>query len=335
MQGRHKRNCQRRLNSGAAVQRSLSDAEDEQERSEILEHCLDLEQEFGVQPAVSEYVEEASEAKSRLAAMLYDSAATFERMRAVGPQMLQDEAQPPPPKLPRLNESSPSTSHSEASFRAFWQRGSGAAVGGVVSALDPDAWTPEDPTVGVGGGAQQSQTAKLEELLGIQWGVSTSPVGPSAVYELNADVGQASAVRPIQTTPTQQVGHHTGPFYVTVKLLGTSPAAQAVPATSSGGGEPCEATDISLHPFVRLPAVNPKDVRRSFHAERALAPYFGRSSPMDSYVRMRSLFAKASLTPEEAEALMLEAEKLSSYAIDKLTREVEQEQKCWASLSID
>ncbi|CDJ27967.1 uncharacterized protein EMH_0036440 [Eimeria mitis] len=337
------RTSQRRLNSGAAVQRRLSDTEDAHDRSDLLEQCLDLEQELGLHPAVSEYVEEASEAKSRLVAMLYDSAVNFERMRAVAPQMLQDEAQPPPPKIPRLNESSPSTSHSGASFGAFWQRRSFAAVGGVVSALDPDAWLPGDS------GAQQSQTAKLEDLLGLQWDTSAPPVGPSAVYKGKAaDIPPAASLfgrahsgvnalvpgawlddegfqkRIVSTTSR----HATRGATSEASISAVSVAApnerkgrvdpRTPTAGGAGGGGPPEDGDIRLHPFVRLPVINPQHIHRCFRKEFALSFGLWVHDPMKAYTTMRSLFAKASLTAQDVETLMTEAEILANYAVHKL-----------------
>ncbi|CDJ59698.1 hypothetical protein, conserved, partial [Eimeria maxima] len=84
--------------------------------------------------------------------------------------------------------------------------------------------------------------------------------------------------------------------------------------------ELCMSGDIRLHPFVRLPVVNPKHIRRSFREKFALLPRLGKSIPiMESYTTMRSLFAKELLTAIDVEILMTEAEILANYATSKLS----------------
>ncbi|CDJ36225.1 LOW QUALITY PROTEIN: uncharacterized protein EMH_0070820 [Eimeria mitis] len=177
------RTSQRRLDSGGAVRRSLSDTEDDREQSEIVEQCLDLEQELGLPVAASAYGEEASEATSRIVAMLYDSAAAFEQMRVLGLQKRQDGAHSPPPKLPRLHQAGPPALYSQGSFGSFWPQSGGGLVESVVGALDADAWVTDDSELVFGEGEQQRHMAKPEEVPGLQRKVSSSQSYPLALYE--------------------------------------------------------------------------------------------------------------------------------------------------------
>ena len=132
-------------------------------------------------------------------------------------------------------------------------------------------------------------------------------------------VSRDSAVPLIQMKAVQQLDRQAQASDDPLNGLEVAAAATPARAASSGGGERCEAGDIRRHPFVRLPLVNPRDIRRRFREQFALSLHFGRSSPMQSYTTMRRLFAKASLTPEDVEMLMTEAELLASYAAVKLS----------------
>ncbi|CDI79710.1 hypothetical protein EAH_00045350 [Eimeria acervulina] len=129
-----------------------------------------------------------------------------------------------------------------------------------------------------------------------------------------------SAVPLIQMKTVQQLESQAQAFEDTLGGVGRSVSIPALRAPNSDPGEPSKGGDVRLHPFVRLPVVNPRDIRRRFRAEFALLLRFPRQSPMESYTTMRSLFAKASLTPEEIQTLIREAELVACYANDKLTR---------------
>ncbi|CDI75088.1 hypothetical protein EPH_0004180 [Eimeria praecox] len=180
--------------------------------------------------------------------------------------------------------------------------------------------------------------------------VASTSVGPVPTYTesagsvARADMGENNAVQATQMKGGEQIEHHESTAGATVDASDWSASATAVRASSSRGGEPCGAGDIRFHPFVRLPLVNPRDVRRSFRADFRFHPFvrlplvnprdvrrsfradfalvhrFGRSTPMQSYTIMRTLFSKASLTANEVDALMMEAELLASYAAGRLTQ---------------
>ncbi|CDI75089.1 hypothetical protein EPH_0004190 [Eimeria praecox] len=395
------RTMQRRFSSTAAISRSLSGTEDDQLRSEILEQCLDLEEEHGVGQAAASYAESRRETRARLVAMLYQSAADFEQMRDSNAQGLQEEAQMlPPRKMPRLNEPLPSTSHPQAPDNALGPGSSRAimsnAVGGASGA---DARVTTDSAAAIGDGEQQLPMPKLSNELGLQGDVSASGLRSPAFLELgasarpptslsvlgvnrgedvlspeawldypsanaypqvfkqravntasrnpeaeasssasatagsvptyedpigsHADADQdtaVTAVLPVQMERAQEEEHLPAALDVTWDGLKGPDASTALRASRSDGWEPCETGSVRLHPFVRLPKVNPKDVYRSFRAQFALSFRYGRASPMRSYMTMRSLFAKASLTGEDVEALMTEAELLASYAANRLSQ---------------
>ncbi|CDI77642.1 hypothetical protein, conserved, partial [Eimeria acervulina] len=129
-----------------------------------------------------------------------------------------------------------------------------------------------------------------------------------------------SSVPLIQMKAVQQLERQAHAFDGTFCAVGRSVSIPALRAPNSDPGEPSKAGDVRLHPFVRLPVVNPRDIHRIFRAEFALSLRFPKPSPMESYTTMRSLFAKASLTPEEIKTLIREAELVACYANDKLTR---------------
>ncbi|CDI88031.1 hypothetical protein, conserved [Eimeria praecox] len=392
------RTIQRRVNSAAAVRRNLSGIEDDETRSDILEKCLDMEEERGLGPATSDHSEDANEAKARLVAMLHESAADFERMRALTSQGFQRAVQLPPRKIPRLNEPWTPMPQPQASVGALWPDRSRLGMGSAAEAFDADAWATTNAELDFVEGGQRRHITKLNEELELQENVSASRAHSSSSYVADADakppvtlpvwevpsgevaltpqvwldnasasmkppalernkvdaVPQAPAMEATvaaftsagfvppysenarrvehadadqgtadpseQMKGVQQLEHPVKAFRVTFDALERPTYAEAVQATSSRGGEACEAGDTRLHPFVRLPAVNPEDVRRSFRVEFALSYRLGISSPMELYMKMRTLFAKASLAAEDVETLMTEAELLANYAAVKLAR---------------
>ncbi|CDJ64003.1 hypothetical protein, conserved [Eimeria necatrix] len=79
-----------------------------------------------------------------------------------------------------------------------------------------------------------------------------------------------------------------------------------------------ETRDMLMHPYWRLPVVDPKNVRRSFRREFALSMYVRETTPMKLYTAMRGLFLKPALDAEDVEELISTAERLASYARIKL-----------------
>ncbi|CDJ49856.1 hypothetical protein, conserved [Eimeria brunetti] len=375
---------------------------DEEEQSDIVEQCLDLEEALGLGVGGSKRDEEASDAKARLAEMLYDSAAIFERKRVFAAQRLQDDPILSAPKIPRLDVPWPSTPHPQESIGAFWQSPSGAAIGYEAGAVDADAWAREDSELVFDGNEEQRRFAKLDRLPGLQPELSEFMSRSSALYRAEdyakapaslsagrarsnedagspdawlddnmaethpqpfqqrvleiappdpavgaaltaytdagsvatfnklsdsgidgsippTDVGRKSGVQPIQKKAVQQLDEKSADSFTVSAIEGSAPAA-AAEAASSGGGKPCGAENIRLHPFVHLPVVNPRDIPRSFRPQFALSHDLRIMSPMESYTTMRKLFAKASLTSRDAESLIREAELLSNYARIKLGR---------------
>ncbi|CDI87768.1 hypothetical protein EPH_0055430 [Eimeria praecox] len=135
-----------------------------------------------------------------------------------------------------------------------------------------------------------------------------------------ADIGQDNGELPVQLKGVQQGVHAPIAFDVSWNGLERQASTRGGRAAGSDDNEAREAGELRLHPFVRLPMVNPEDVRRSFRVQFALSFQYGKASPMETYMTMRSLFAKASLTAQDVETLMLQAEILANYATDKLGR---------------
>ncbi|CDJ36289.1 uncharacterized protein EMH_0075710 [Eimeria mitis] len=135
-----------------------------------------------------------------------------------------------------------------------------------------------------------------------------------------ADVGQENAAQSTHMEAVQQPEQPEEAFAAALGSWRGPASASAASTTSSESGEPCGAAGIEKHPFVRLPVVNPKDIHRRFRSEFVLSLYYNDVSPMTSYVTMRSLFAKDSLTATEVETLMSEAELLANYAASKLSK---------------
>ncbi|CDJ53359.1 hypothetical protein EBH_0056410 [Eimeria brunetti] len=394
------RRSQERLNSGAAVRRNLSDREDEEERSYIVEQCLALEEALGVRVGASGHGEDASEGQARLVEMLYESAAAFERDRLLAPQGLQDETHIPPHKIARYDEPWPSTSHSQASVGSFWRYSSGVAMGDGVSAFDADAWAREESGLFSGGDEEQRHVTKLYETPGLQQDLSafwkhvaafreadasfqlpaslsvgragsgedamtvdawvnnplTSPhpqavkqrvmdtawgspmlaatgrtssnagsVAPSNELAVtgglaipDAEATQRTAVQVTEREGMQQVEDTAVILDSTLDALEGSVSSTAMRATMGGGGDLCGGVDIRLHPFVRLPVVNPKDIHRRFRKEFVGPTTLRARTPMEAYTAVRRLFAKASLTAEDVEVLMKAAELVANYAMHRL-----------------
>ncbi|CDJ51475.1 hypothetical protein EBH_0000770 [Eimeria brunetti] len=170
------------------------------------------------------------------------------------------------------------------------------------AALSPDAWLAYLPTVEFPLVVQQRTKATESALVA-------------------ADEEGAGSLGGRRRNPRKQIDGKQ-------QLEAISGLASGVPASatsaqrkrsSEGNNQGCmENQDLVLHPFVRLPAVNPQDVRRYFRPVYALTLKLNIVSPMRSFMEMRKLFAKPSLTAEEVDTLMLEAENLANYAKDKL-----------------
>ncbi|CDJ59466.1 hypothetical protein EMWEY_00057600 [Eimeria maxima] len=144
--------------------------------------------------------------------------------------------------------------------------------------------------------------------------------GESTIGIAHSDKDQGVAVLATQKEPVKALEQPATSVDVDLNISHKSASATALEAIGSRGDERCDPGDIRLHPFVRLPVVKQEDVRRTFRVEYAVSPEFGRPSPMESFMTMRNLFAKASLTAEEVDRLLLEAETLASYALDRLSR---------------
>ncbi|CDJ28848.1 LOW QUALITY PROTEIN: uncharacterized protein EMH_0044530 [Eimeria mitis] len=392
------RSSQRRFDSRAAARRRLSDTDDESERSNILEQCLDLEEELGRRPTAPEHADDAREAKDRLAAMLYESSAAFEGRRVHASRGLRGEVKFPPYKVPRLSEQWASPQYPQFPVGAFWPHSTEGAMGSAADTLDAGAWDPVYSELVFGGYGEQQHLSQLDEVPGLQQeasGFTTRPPGaaaglipsssvggahrreaaltpegwldeplanmyPQAPQQLAVGTGWRNRMRETVSTATIDAGyvgtssegagrigarvagtaagkgravpsvrgkavqphkHRTQTVAVNLDAVKGSASAPAVRATSRGGTGQAEAPDLRQHPFFRLPVVNPKDIHRTFRKEYALSMYYGRSTPMESYMTMRNLFAKASLTAEDVELLMTEAELLANYAADRLGRE--------------
>ncbi|CDJ30856.1 LOW QUALITY PROTEIN: uncharacterized protein EMH_0061830, partial [Eimeria mitis] len=158
------------------MRRRLSDTDDDRERSDILEQCLDLEEELGHPLAASERVDESNEVKARLVDMLPTS-------------------------------------------------------GG--AALTPEGWL-DDPLANI------YQQTSQQVAVGTVW---------------RNPVVEAASTAPIDA------GSVGTPSEGAVKGSASAPAVKAARRGGAGKGG---APGIRQHPFVRLPAVNPEDIHRSF-----------------------------------------------------------------------
>ncbi|CDJ30174.1 uncharacterized protein EMH_0055930 [Eimeria mitis] len=380
------RTSQRRLNFGGSVRRNLSDTEDEDRMSRIIDQCLDLEEELGLGPAASPPNHRKS---CKLRSDRYLESKGRSAMRFIASRGLEGEARPPPPKIPRLNESWVSSPHPQMSAGAFPSHPSGMAIGSAVSALDADAWVEEESELMLGEGGHQWYTTKEDTpgpelsrpLVSFSLGrahsgdyammpdawledsvantdeqalqqmvvgtVTGHPKGETSSAASSSADSVGTFIKPTGGKPTGGVDHGVvrpavgqesgggmlvqmetgqridkpkGSIAFTSHALKESGSATAVGATSSGGGEPCMSKHIHQHPFVRLPAVNPEDIRRHF-SEFIFLPFDRKAdSPMGAYMIMRRLFAKPLLTAGDVETLMANAEQLVRYATFKLTR---------------
>ncbi|CDJ59744.1 hypothetical protein, conserved [Eimeria maxima] len=402
------RTAQRKLDSGAAVRRSLSSSDDDQQQSQISQQCLDLLEDHTLGQPVSAYREEANEAKARLVAMMYESAASFERKRSNNSQGLKDEHQQPPAKVPRFDERlDSSTSHLQPlQSLAFWPEVGGTAVDSVHNALDADAWVKTEPELAFGEDKQQLLLSTLNKVSSYQQDASESQA-PSSTSDAKPATGQLASVsfgsafsgEPIpreawlyepgvSAYPTvfQQSAQRTVWQSAKAEAASAAPISAGAVAVSTTtevggiggrgiasadvgwkGGLPqqgvqnlendgqasdipliglqqsaaanmweassreeifCEPGDIRMHPFVRLPVAKGLPPNRRFRAQFALSFSLSIRSPMESFKKMRSLFLKPSLTVDDVEALVGEAEMLANYAKCRLSGSYE---NCTAS----
>ncbi|CDI85375.1 hypothetical protein, conserved [Eimeria praecox] len=97
---------------------------------------------------------------------------------------------------------------------------------------------------------------------------------------------------------------------------GSSSSAVAVASTSIPSSAP---EKVYSHPYVKLPVVNPEDVRRTFRRNIAFSSVLFERFSLNIYVRMRALFAKPSLKASQVDALLSQCEYLVNYALHRLT----------------
>ncbi|CDJ31859.1 uncharacterized protein EMH_0070410 [Eimeria mitis] len=303
------RSSQKKLNSGGAAQRNLSDMEDEENISSIIEQCLDLEEELGLRPAASPPTDEAGEGKAKLLAMLYESSATFEQMRVIASQKREGDLHPPPPKIPRLTESWASDPHSQRPAGAFLSHPSGMAVGGAASALDADAWVEEESGLVSVEAVDKSYTTNQEGKPG------ETRISPPSSFAFGEGHSGDDATTPEAWLDDSSANTDEQDLQQTVvSTVARHPTVETSSVASTS------ARDIREHPFVRLPVVNPEDIPRHFSELGSLPCDMLLDSPMDAYMTMRSLFAKPSLTAEDVDTLMVKADILVKYATHKLAR---------------
>ncbi|CDJ48994.1 hypothetical protein, conserved [Eimeria brunetti] len=395
--------CRARLQrpfSQGAEHRSLSyGGDDGDQLSSIIEECLDLQEEHGLQLPAPEHVEER-EAKDKLIAMVYASAEAFEQRQALassytlhygGSSMAVDEgpesmdttpAQPLPAAVwgghsgvavapvgglategegfffsggqqwdaPFSANAHSSGFYNEALAGAAapaamdggsavgsgidgagaWQLGSlpfGNADTAAAAALAPDAWladpsADEFPPV-VHQGAEPVQSSLVQLLIGTNTGQSDLHAHAPPVPEWAPVPGWAPSASEEMVARQQPENPAVAHAPVPAAASTASQPTTSMETTGSSGGKmegQRRGPDWNLHPFVRLPMVDPRVVQRLFRPEFALSLNMNIPSPMDSYTTMRRLFAKPSLTARDVETLMLEAENLANYARDKLTR---------------
>ncbi|CDI81649.1 hypothetical protein EAH_00062480 [Eimeria acervulina] len=186
---------------------------------------------------------------------------------------------------------------------------------------------PEAGQRRVGETVLQMQTADADAT-----GLAIPNVGSSGNDRFAGIVGQSdshaglshySSLQVLQMGTVQQPEHQGQASDGTLDALGESEASRGERGTSSEDGEMCEVRDIDQHPFVRLPVVDRRNICTRFCVQRALFIDLNVLGPMDSYMTLRSLFAKASLTAEDVDALMNSAERLVNYAVFKLKQQCE------------
>ncbi|CDI83028.1 hypothetical protein EAH_00032290, partial [Eimeria acervulina] len=214
------RSIQRRVSHGAATPRNLSDTAEDQERSGILDQCLDLEAEHGIWGAGFEDSGDATEAKARLVSMLQVSSAAFEHMQILTSQGSQDEAHSPLSKFPRLDESWQSTSHPGVSAGRFGSDRSGGEVGSASDHFSADAWRADPAWPAFGEEGQQGLAAGASGMQGPQWNVSESRTSSSGIYEQEvitnqgafSSVGSATSSEDPRN-PAAWLDYHSGSMY--------------------------------------------------------------------------------------------------------------------------
>ncbi|CDI74207.1 hypothetical protein, conserved, partial [Eimeria praecox] len=79
-----------------------------------------------------------------------------------------------------------------------------------------------------------------------------------------------------------------------------------------------EAAWALRHPFVRLPKMEPTNIKITFEGANAFFGSFEKGTPMKNFVSMRSIFAKPSVTLRDAMQLMDDCSCLVAYVYQKL-----------------
>ncbi|CDJ28847.1 uncharacterized protein EMH_0044520 [Eimeria mitis] len=151
-------------------------------------------------------------------------------------------------------------------------------------------------------------------------GTSSEGAGKIGAKVAGTAAGKDRAVPTVQSKAAQRRKRRAQAAAADLDAVKGSASAPAVRATSRGRTGQAEEPDLRQHPFVRLPVVNPEDIHKSFRVEIALTPNLNISSPMDSYVMMRSLFGQSSLTAEEVDTLIKESELLTDYRLPEIAR---------------
>ncbi|CDJ51474.1 hypothetical protein EBH_0000760 [Eimeria brunetti] len=193
--------------------------------------------------------------------------------------------------------------YASATQLAGWTSGSPEVAS--AAALSPDAWLADLPTLEFTPVVQQGTEATNSSLVAA------------------GDMRASSLVHwpPTSSKPMNGKQQLEAAFAAATGVPGPATSVQRKRYSEGNRGGCIGNQDLAAHPFVRLPTVSPQDVRSCFRPEYALTLKLNILSPMDSFMEMRRLFAKPSLTAEEVDMLMFEAESLANYAKDKLTRQ--------------
>ncbi|CDJ46427.1 hypothetical protein EBH_0066090 [Eimeria brunetti] len=75
---------------------------------------------------------------------------------------------------------------------------------------------------------------------------------------------------------------------------------------------------LRMHPFYRHPKYQPGLNTRSFNAPLATSPASARRNPNSELAKCRDIMRKVSLTPQDLEELLIQAERLCAYATTKM-----------------
>ncbi|KAL8426961.1 hypothetical protein Efla_004514 [Eimeria flavescens] len=285
------------------------DSED-QALDSILSECLAMAEESGtVLAPFAPPAEDAEEAARRKASL-----EQYLRTDSPGIEAPQPSQQPTSHFPSSLDEPLPYPQTGPTAVLTPWGDSMDDAT--LQSLLSPDAWMEQILPVVQEQASLLSPDARMDQILPVvQEQAVAGPAGEAeeagpAHLPPSAEFPAISAA--LHSSPQQFVRPPSPPAARPLERLesGGAPQPPSTPAITLAELPPPQPYDPALHPYVRLPEVDPRLIPRAFSPQAPLNPLYHSSRPVFPLLDIRKLLLKPSLDSDEVQELLEAAESL-------------------------